>query len=98
VDVTEARFESAESEPPSVRDQYVNLLRLKAELMSDEQIAESLEQLKGDICELEAERKLAEITAQLQALVGAYPDTDAAEKARTILDPPCRLRTCIRGV
>jgi len=76
----------AEAEPlPTVRDEYIDLLRRKAELMSDEQITEAMLQIKSDIGELEANRKLEELSTELRALVENYPESLAARKAQAML-------------
>lgn len=83
--VADAHPDVMEVEAPSLRDEYVELLRRKAELMSDEEIAESLEQLQGDIAELEATRRLQAITDELRELVESHPETAAARRAEAML-------------
>jgi hypothetical protein len=74
-----------EKRPNQLRDEYLELLRRKAELMTDEQILQSLRQLQTDIVELEAGRKLDRIAAQLRELIEAHPESIAAQRAQAML-------------
>ena len=71
-----------------IRQQYVELLRRKAELMSEERIAEAISQLKTEISHREAAQKLETITDELHTLVESHPQTRAAERAKRMLAVP----------
>jgi hypothetical protein len=71
---------------PTNRSKYLELLRRKAELMTDEQIDAELQEVTVDIGELEASRKLEHVMTELQALVCEHPDSVAGQKARRMVE------------
>lgn len=88
LDVADAAIEEAGTGSLGIRQQYVELLRKKAELMSEEEITGELDRLKSDITELEASRALESITRQLQELIDSHPQTAAARRAQQMLAVP----------
>lgn len=71
---------------PTNRSKYLELLRRKAELMTDEQIDAELQEVTVDIGELEASRKLEHVMTELQALVSEHPNSVAGQKARRMVE------------
>jgi hypothetical protein len=75
-----------EKRPKQLRDEYLELLRKKADLMTQEEIIQSLQELQAEIAELEAGRKLDHIAAQLRELIDAHPESIAAQRAQAMLN------------
>ncbi len=75
----------ASASADSLRRQYLELQKRKAELMSEEQLQAALKTTDADILRLQAEKKLAQARQILQGIVGEYPNTEAANAAAKML-------------
>jgi len=72
-------------EGAALRRHYVERLKAKAELMSDEEIKAALETTDGEIRALEAESRLTDASEILTSIVKEYEGTNAAHFAKQML-------------
>jgi hypothetical protein len=68
------------------RQQLLERLKSKVELMSDEDVDKALEATDKEIQELEAAKRLDDATKLLQSIVNQYGGTPSAQRAGRMLD------------
>lgn len=70
----------------ALREQLLQLVEEKAQLMDREALEEALSEVQNDISELQALRKLEEARQILSSIVEEHAGTDGAARAQRMLD------------
>lgn len=76
---------STENRDSALRQQYLDLAKAKAELMSDVSLKREIAETQQNINELRALQKLQEAQEILQSLAVEFPNSEAAVKATRML-------------
>ena len=80
----------AEEQPaadrPNLVADYLDLAKQKAELLTPEELAHETQALRRELWELQATLKLRKAEQQLQQLIDEHPESNAAQRAKTLLD------------
>jgi hypothetical protein len=74
-----------EVEHETLRDRYVERLKAKADLMSDEEVQKALEETESSIRFIQAKRKLDETAATLRTIMQEFDGTPFAKVAEDML-------------
>ncbi len=67
------------------RNRFIEIMRAKAELMEDAELAAAIQQAEAEIHDLQASRMLTDARETLLRLIETYPQTPAAQDARRML-------------
>ncbi len=74
------------------QDVYLELVRQKIQLLTPEELGRETQSLRMELLELQATRKLREAERQLQQLILEHPGSQAAARAKNMLEKGPALR------